>query len=243
MELLILLEDIFQPLQLRLESENQILLIPALLLILGILIYQPMKNYVRPLIAEIGVSSTESFSVGLESLQGRDFIDLVDIASSRMDYNRLLASFVEYIDQDDYMKWEAYKDVLYAPIPRFLWPDKPDNDFGNEWAVQEGFLNREDYFTSYNLPWLPQMYLSYGPTGIMMGSIIVAMVLFFLNRYYWTRPSRPWDYAMALTALVCMFSLDSDFSVSFGILFKFIIVDFFVRFVRNIINLEKERIR
>ena len=222
-------------------QKNRILILPAIVLVFGILLYQPMKGYVRPLMMEVGISSAESFSVGLETLQNKELIDLVDIASGRMDHNILLASFVENIDSNDYIKWEAYKNLVYAPIPRFLWPGKPQDSFGNEWGVQEQYLNSDDYLTSYNLPWLSQMYLSYGPIGIIIGSIIVGIILFLLNRFYWTAPNRPWDYVMGLVALLLMFAIDSDFSVTFGILAKFIMIDIFVRLFRNALEIQKDK--
>ena len=222
-------------------QKGRILILPALFLVFGILVYQPMKGYVRTLINDVGISSTESFTVGFDTLQGKGLIDLVDIATGRLDHNILLASFVEHIDSNDYIKWEAYKSVPYTLIPRFLWPGKPQEGFGNEWAVQEGWLNSDDYLTSYNLPWLPQMYLSYGPIGIIIGSIIVGIILFLLNRFYWTAPTRPWDYSMGLIALLIMFSLDSDFALTFGILAKFIIIDLSVKLFRKTLDIEKDK--
>jgi hypothetical protein len=225
-------------------QKNKILILPALFLVLSILIYQPIKSTVRPLMTEIGVDSSESFSMGLEGLQEKNLslINLVDIASHRIDHNVILSSFVENIDSNDYIKWEAYRNLPYAPIPRFLWPGKPQDFFGNQWGVQEGYLNRNDHLTSLNLPWLSQMYLSYGPIGIIIGSIIVGIILFLLNRFYWTAPNRPWDYAIGLVALLMMFAIDSDFSVTFGVLTKFIMIDLFVRFVRNTIDLRRKSV-
>ena len=222
-------------------QKGRILILPALFMVLTILIYQPMKGYVRPLMTEIGVSSAESFSIGIETLEGKGLIDLVDIATSRLDHGSLLSAFVEHIDSSDYIKWKAYENLPYAPIPRFLWPGKPQEGFGNEWAVQEGWLNRDDYITSYNLPWLPQMYLSYGPFGVIIGSLLIGIILYLINRFYWTAPSRPWDHSMGLVALLMMFSLDSDFTITFGILVKFIIIDICVRLLRNTLEIQRDK--
>jgi hypothetical protein len=221
--------------------KGKILILPALILVLSILIYQPMKGVVRPLMADIGMGGVEASLRGVDSLEGKGLVDLVDIASSRMDNNILLSSFVEHIDSDDYIKWKTFENLPYTVIPRFLWPGKPVEDLGNEWAVQEGWLNSDDYITSYNLPWLAQMYLSFGLIGILIGSILVGIILFLLNRYYWTAPNRPWDHAMGLVALLAMFTLDSDFTTSFGILTKFIIIDIFVKLFRNALEIEKEK--
>ena len=221
--------------------KGRILLLPALFMVLTILIYQPMKGIVRPLLTEMGASGTESISIGVESLEGKGLIDLIDVASSRMDHGALLAAFVEHIDPNDYIKWEAYENLPYAAIPRFLWPGKPEEGLGNEWAVQEGWLNKDDHITSYNLPWLPQMYLSYGPFGVIIGSLLIGIILYLLNRVYWTAPSRPWDHTMGLVALFYMFSLDSDFTITFGLLIKFIIIDIFARFLRNTIEIQRDK--
>lgn len=51
-----------------------------------------------------------------------------------------------------------YLPLLTKMIPRSLWPNKPDERFGNDWARRYGYL-RDDYSTSYNLPWLPEQYM------------------------------------------------------------------------------------
>ena len=78
-------------------------------------------------------------------------------------------------------------------------------------------------------------------TSRFLSLIIIGIILFLLNRFYWTAPNRPWDYAMALSILVCMFSLDSDFSVTFGLVSKFIMIDIFVRLFRNALEIQKDK--
>ena len=46
---------------------------------------------------------------------------------------------------------------------------------------------------------------------------------------------------MALSVLVCMFSVDSDFSVTFGLVSKFIMIDIFVRLFRNALEIQKDK--
>ena len=85
------------------------------------------------------------------------------------------------------------------------------------------------------------MYLSYGPSGVIIGSLLIGIILYLLNRFYWTAPSRPWDHSMGLVALLMMFSLDSDFTITFGILVKFIIIDICVRLLRNTLEIQRDK--
>ena len=129
---------------------------------------------------------------------------------------------------------------MYSFIPRILWNDKPINDFGNAWAVQEGWLGKDDYTTSYNLPWLPQMYLSAGVVGVIVGSFVVGIVLYFLQRYYWTIKPDAWTFAVGYSIMRAMMHLESDFGMAFGIATKIILIDIVVRVARSLLIKNKE---
>ena len=228
---------------LTLQKKGKIPIIPALIMFFAVIIYQPLKAPIRNLMTETNASAADSIAIGLDQVMGQDLLGIIDLTSLRFDHNGTFSSVVEHVSPNEYYKWEAYKTLPYVAIPRFLWPEKPTEFFGNVWGVQEGFLQPTDYLTSFNIPWLIQMYLSYGPTGTIIGSFVVAAILFLISRLYWFAPRRDWDYAMGITILICIFNIDSDFTNTFGLAIKFMIIDFFIRFFRNAINLEKKRIQ
>ena len=206
-------------------------------ILFAFIIFQPMKGAVRGSFDYEGYGIVESLRDGFEEIQDIDSLAIVDIATTRVDYNLLLSSFVEHIgvrDEADYIGWKGYENMKYVLIPRFLWGDKPDDFFSNEWAVQEGYLSKNDFVTSYNLPWLPQMYLSFGTTGILIGSFIVGLILFLIERFYWTIKPDAWSFAVGYSILRPMLTLEADSGMVLGIVIKIIIIDIIVRVFRRL---------
>ena len=213
-------------------------IVPMALLILMFVIYQPMKGAVRIMMDQGGYGVADSIATGFDAIEGSAYLDLIDIASKRTDYNNLLSSFVEHIgvrDKDDYIGWKGYENLLYAFIPRIIWQDKPSDHFANSWAVQEGYLGKDDYTTAYNLPWLPQMYLSFGFYGIIVGSFFIAIILFLLERYYWTIRLDPWSFAIGYSIMRAMLHLEADAAMIFSLVIKIVLIDIAVRMARKLL--------
>lgn len=207
---------------------------PVGVLLLAFILYQPMKGPVRILMDQGNYAASDSFATGFDIIEGYDSFDLIDIASKRIDYNLLLTTFIDNIgvaNSTDFKGWQAYENLPYTVIPRFILPSKPIDIYANSWAVDEGFLASYDYNTSYNLPWLPQMYLSFGTKGIIIGSFIVAFLLFFIERFYWTMQPNAWSFAIGYSIIRCFIHLESDFAMSFGLVIKLILVDIALRFI------------
>ena len=224
-------------------QKGRIPLSPIVLLLLTFIIYQPMKGVVRNVFDDEGGEASVAIVCGLAVIEDVEFRTLIDVASRRVDYNLLLSSLVNTIgvpNEDDYLGWKAYENVLYLLIPRIVWPDKPNDNFSNEWGVQEGYLNSTDRVTSYNLPWLPQMYLSAGIVGVIVGSFVVGIILYLLQRYYWTIKPDAWTFAVGYSIMRAMMHLESDFGMSFGIAIKIILIDMVVRVIRSLLIKNKE---
>ena len=229
-------------------QKGKILIFPALLLLLGFFVFQPMKGDIRSSMAD-GTGVREGFTRGISGFQGleaQDYLLVVDLVSLRIDYTHLLASFVEHIgarDSENYLGWEPYQPIVYSFIPRFIWPDKPKNFSGNEWAVQEGYLSKDDYVTSYNMPWLPEMYLAFGVLGIIFGSLIISIILFLLDKYYWTMALNPYSFAIGYVILKSMIGLESAFAITFGVVIKVVIIDLVLRLLWKLlyVNLHKKK--
>ena len=67
------------------------------LLMLGFVLYQPMKGTVRTLSDQEGVGIAESITLGMSSVEGSEYLDLIDVATKRVNYTLLPATFVENI--------------------------------------------------------------------------------------------------------------------------------------------------
>jgi hypothetical protein len=79
--------------------------------------------------------------------------------------------------QIPFWKGETFYPLLFKPIPRFLYSDKPEEISGQTFGHRYGFLSPNDSSTSYNLPQLVELYANFGVPGVLVG-------MFFLGSIY-----------------------------------------------------------
>jgi hypothetical protein len=101
-------------------------------------------------------------------------------------------------------------------IPRFIWPEKPREDLGNRWAHFYGLLDAADFSTSINLPWLPEFYINYGLTGIVLGMFAVGLAFAFLNQWVCNAPSGLAEYGFGFVLAQNVFFVESHLSIMAG---------------------------
>lgn len=101
-------------------------------------------------------------------------------------------------------------------IPRFLWPDKPREDLGNYWAKDYGYLGEEDFITSYNLPWLAEMYMNFGWLGVVVLSFAVGLLMGGWRAWLITRSMTSVQYGYALMLASSFFFPESNLSLQLG---------------------------
>jgi hypothetical protein len=83
-----------------------------------------------------------------------------------------------------YLGGSSYVPLLTKWIPRFIWKDKPVELLGNSWARAYGYLDAGDLQTSFNLPWLPEMYMNFGWMGVILISSALGGALSILWRLF-----------------------------------------------------------
>lgn len=71
----------------------------------------------------------------------------------------------------------TYYPIFTKFIPRIIWKNKPEENIGNVWAKWYGLLNFNDFKTSYNLPWFTELYINFGPWGIIFGMMFFGLFL------------------------------------------------------------------
>ena len=118
---------------------------------------------------------------------------------------------------------DTYIPLFTKWIPRFIWPDKPLEDIGNRWARRYGYLNADDFGTSYNLPWLPEMYMNFGIIGVIAMNLLIGIFLRFLSLNFWKNPRNPSEFAFGMVLGMPLMFVESNFSLMFGALFISII--------------------
>ena len=101
-----------------------------------------------------------------------------DAAYYRIDHLGTTAIVISMTpDPVNYKYGLTYYPLFTKFIPRAIWKNKPEETTGNIWAKWYGLLNPTDFKTSYNLPWFTELYINFGPWGIILGMMFFGLFL------------------------------------------------------------------
>jgi hypothetical protein len=130
-----------------------------------------------------------------------------------------------------YWHGETYKILFYKFIPRLIWPNKPVERLGVDFSLRYGLRNPTDETTSFNVPWIVELYANFGWTGIVAGMVVIGIGFAFLDREFNARRMHLLDRMLGLVMLFNLIYQESNFSlmvgnkfliyVSLAIIFKF----------------------
>jgi hypothetical protein len=100
-------------------------------------------------------------------------------------------TFAEVIEktpaQIPYWGGETLYPLLFKPIPRLLYPDKPSEHSGQTFGHLYWFLDPDDETTSYNLPQLIELYGNFGIPGVLVGMFLLG-ILYRVIQYIFVHP-------------------------------------------------------
>lgn len=194
------------------------------------LLLQPVKKEYRALTWNEGVAGSvttdklmlfvslaESHYLGAGQAVD-DHVD--DIRTSTFDrlnnLNTLAAVVADTPNRQPYLLGESYVPLLTKFIPRFLFPGKPLENFGNVWANRYGYLGASNFTTSFNLPWLPEMYINFGLFGIAFLNIVLGLLFALLANAVWRRATDPSTFAFGMVLGTPLFFVESNLSLLVG---------------------------
>lgn len=118
-----------------------------------------------------------------------------------------------------YWGGDTFKSLIGIAIPRFLWPDKPQKNLGQQFGHRYSYLDRNDLGTSFNLPQIVEFYANFGTWGVLIGMFVVGIIFATVERYV-NQPGQEVIRSIAgICLLIPLFNIESDFSLVFGGLF------------------------
>ena len=129
-----------------------------------------------------------------------------------------------------YWGGETYKPLVTMFIPRIIWQNKPEEKVGQSFGHRYGFINPTDDVTSWNLPWITEMYANFGSVGVVFGMTLVGCLLAFLEAKL-NRPEMiPLEFVVGVTILLPLVFQESNFSNMAGNIFL-LYISFYIYFV------------
>lgn len=134
--------------------------------------------------------------------------------SANMD---LLADVVRRTpDPIPYWHGRSYVSLVGLAIPRFLWPNKPTKNLGQEFGHRYSVLDASDTHTSFNLPFLVEFYANFGEVGVVLGMLLVGLIYGLLTRLT-NNPGQSAPLTMVgIVIMLPLLNIESDFSLTFG---------------------------
>jgi len=193
------------------------------------ILLQPAKGYFRSVYwheqREGGMlKRVQSFArFGFESIGGKeggDFYDFqksIEVSVIRINQLHPLGAVIRDTPSvKPYEEGVTYLPLVTKWIPRALWPDKPKEDLGHQWAQRYGFLGTSDYTTSFNLPWLTEMYINFGWKGVVGINLLIGILFALAHRLYFDRPNGLAGMACALTIGIHIIFVESHMSLLLG---------------------------
>lgn len=115
-----------------------------------------------------------------------------------------------------YWGGETYRPLFTKFIPRFLWPGKPVDQFGQEFGHRYRFIDPEDEMTSVNLPWIIEMYANFGSPGVFVGMAMVGFFLALVEAKFNRREMTPLEFVVGAATIFRLPFQESNFSLMVG---------------------------
>jgi hypothetical protein len=79
---------------------------------------------------------------------------------------------------------ETYYPILFKPIPRAVWPDKPEEMSGQTFGHRYAMISAGNTGTSINLPQLVELYANFGLIGVIAGMFLFGLIYRLLIEMY-----------------------------------------------------------
>lgn len=231
--------------------------VPLLLILGAVLAFallQPIKHHYREVIWAPGGDSVGTIervellagqtAQGLESgLEDEGWRDRVTDTYSRLHHLSTSSAIIQEVQiTHNYWYGETLLPLLSKWIPRAIWSDKPTEDLGNRWAKAYGYLDQADYATSYNLPWLPEMYMNFGWWGIVIISILLGFLMGMLERGIMERVNTPVQFAFAYVLASTFLFPESNMSLMLGgLIVNWIAIALFLWLLRILVKTPRPR--
>lgn len=142
--------------------------------------------------------------------------DSVNNAYSRINHLHTASAVIAETPVIGYRYGETYLPLLTKWVPRAIWNGKPMEDLGNRWAREYGFLSQHDDVTSFNLPWLPEMFMNFGWFGILGISFLVGLFSAAIWSMFARTAAASQHFAAGLLLCSSFFFPESNLSIDIG---------------------------
>jgi hypothetical protein len=122
-----------------------------------------------------------------------------------------------------YWDGQTYLSLFTSFIPRIVWPDKPELRVGNEFGKRYHYLDSNDFTTSFNLPWIVEMYANFGYWGVIFGMPLVGVFLSLVEAKLNNPHMTTLEFIVGCAASFGMVYQESNFALMIGAVIPLIV--------------------
>ena len=115
-----------------------------------------------------------------------------------------------------YLYGASYRDLPWKFIPRILYLNKPLETAANEVGHRYGLLDDSDDQTAVNMPQLIELYINFGPWGILPGMVAIGLIYKLLKNILLRAGSGPIPSIIVIFLFTTLINVESQFSGVFG---------------------------
>jgi hypothetical protein len=133
-----------------------------------------------------------------------------------------------------YWNGETYFSLFYKFIPRAIWPNKPEENIGQQFGKRYNFLDITDNSTSMNLPLMAEFYANFGYWGIIGGMFLLGLLYALIDFFFNNANNDVYNKLLGFVIIFPLIIQESNFTLSFGNLilipiFLYVLLKFFNR--------------
>lgn len=117
-----------------------------------------------------------------------------------------------------YWYGKTYKPAVTNLVPRIIWPEKPREIVGQNFAHRYEMIAPENTTTSINVPWVVEMYANFGRLGVILGMMLAGGFLALLSAIFNRSSMTPLEFVTGAAILFPLVYPASNFSLMTGTL-------------------------
>jgi hypothetical protein len=155
-----------------------------------------------------------------------------DVVINRLDLIQVFAYVLERTPETTpFLKGESYSDAAWKFVPRLLFPDKPDPNWGQIFGHRYHFISPVDFETSVNMPQMIEMYVNFGIPGLLVGMFLLAQLYRFLSYLLNHKGAGEWITISGAVIFSNLANIESNFLLIFGGVVQWIVLLYLLGFL------------
>jgi hypothetical protein len=176
----------------------------------------------------------------LKSSSSDESVDQSKSVLWRLTYTPSALSHIMEKTPSDVPFWNgsSYLPLIFKFIPRFIWPNKPQERMGQDFGHTYNLLADDNLTTSMNAPIIVEAYFNFGISGVILMSIVMGLILSLTFFNFGILKNNAKDvFSVFIVSAFSVYSIqwESNFSMYIG---KLIIL-YFIFIVYNLLFKKK----